>query len=50
VPSAEEDVFRLDVPVHDSLAVRVGKSVGHLYCDRHRRVNRQPPLALEELA
>jgi hypothetical protein len=36
VALVEEDVVRLDVPMHDPVAVRVGQRVGHLPGDADR--------------
>ncbi len=46
----EQDVVRLDVAVHDVVAVRVGQRVGHLPRDARRVADRELLLRVEELA
>ena len=50
VALGEQDVLRLDVAVHDAVAVRVVERVGHLARDAERLVDRQLPLAVEPVA
>ena len=49
VAPAEQNVFGLDVPVHDALAVRVAQRVRHLAGDLQRVLQRQLTLAPEPI-
>jgi hypothetical protein len=50
MPTLEQDVLRLDVPVHDPLPVRMPQRVGHLIGDRYRVVDRELLLTAQPLA
>jgi hypothetical protein len=49
VAAAQQNVFRLDVPVHHAFGMRIGQRVGHLSRQRQGGVHRQPALALKQL-
>jgi hypothetical protein len=49
VPAAQQNVLRLDVPVHHALAVRVGQSIGYLGGDSRGGRYREASLSLKQL-
>jgi hypothetical protein len=49
VAATQEDVLRLDVPMHHAVLVRVSQRIRHFGGHRGGRTNRQPALALEPL-
>ena len=49
VPAVEQDVLRLDVPVHHALRVGVGQRVGDLAGELERLGDRQAALAIQPL-
>src|SRR2546422_2444615 len=44
---SEENVLRLNVPVHDVVTVGVAQRIGHFACDLQRVLERQLPLPIQ---